>query len=178
MPETDPIDPEMGKGDSHGELPHRYEEDRLILLPRDPYCLFAYWEISTATGESIRKRWAGETGEMGQPNLRVFRHRWNHAGTIESHDDHRLEEKTDNWYIHVGAADNFYHVEWGWILPGGDFYSLLESNVVRTPRDGISEIIDEKWKLPDWKSRKLFRRISLYHLSSAELVGRKIKIKK
>ncbi len=164
--------------DSRKILPHYYKEDRLVLLPRDPYCLFAYWEISTATRKKIPRQWDEETGNLAEPNLRVFRHGWNRIETIESHDDYRLEDGTDNWYIHVGDADNYYHAEWGWMLPSGDFYTLLRSNIVRTPRDGISEIIDENWKLPDWKSRKLYRRISLYHLSSTELIRRKTKMKK
>lgn len=164
--------------DNRKMLPHHYGEDRLVLLPRDPYCLYAYWEISAASSENRPKHRDEEGGNLARPNLRVFRHGWNRIDTIESHVDYRLENETDNWYVHVSNADNYYHAEWGWVLPGGDFYPLLRSNIVRTPRDGFSEIIDENWKLPDWKSRKLYRRISLYHLSSTELIRRKTKMKK
>lgn len=149
-----------------------YGEDYLTLLPRDPNCLFAYWEISVPTRQKVFREW-DETARKGAlPCLRVFRHEWQDPGNIHSYFDIKVEEDADSWYVHVSSADNFYHVELGWMLPEGIFYSLLQSGVVRTPRDSISDIIDENWKLPDWKSRRLYRRISLYHLSSPELVVR------
>ena len=31
-------------------LPQYYGTDRLVILPRDPYSLFAYWEITLQRG--------------------------------------------------------------------------------------------------------------------------------
>ncbi len=156
-------------------IPRYYGEDQLVLLPRDPHWLFAYWEISLPTRQGVFREWDETTRVEALPHLRVFRHRWQKMWDIESYYDISLNEDTDDWYIQVSNADNFYHVELGWILPGGNFFSLLQSRPVRTPRDTISDIIDENWRLPDWKSRRLYRRISMYHLSSAELIHRKVK---
>ncbi len=153
-------------------LPTYYEEDRLVLLPRDPYSLFAYWEISTSTGEHIKKNWGEKGWNNSSPVLRICKHHRSRQETIESVTDINLEPGSNNWYIPVTGPDHFYHVELGWRRPEGTFFSLLISNLVRTPRNSISDLIDENWKLPDWKSRKLFRRISVYHLSSPELIRR------
>lgn len=153
-------------------LPEYYGEDRLVLLPRDPYSLFAYWEISASTREHIRESWGEDIWRNSSPVLRICKHRWSRQGTIDSVIDIDLKPGADNWYISVTGPDHFYHAELGWRRPEGIFFPLLSSNLVRTPRDSISDLIDENWQLPDWKSRKLFRRISVYHLSSPELIRR------
>ncbi|HHX87198.1 MAG TPA: DUF4912 domain-containing protein [Firmicutes bacterium] len=153
-------------------LPEYYEEDRLVLLPRDPYSLFAYWEISVSTREHIRESWGEDIWRSSFPVLRICKHRWSRQGTIDNVTDINLKHGANNWYVHVNSPDHFYHAELGWRRPEGTFFSLLCSNLVRTPRDSISDLIDENWQLPDWKSRKLFRRISVYHLSSPELIRR------
>jgi hypothetical protein len=151
-------------------LPHFYDEDRLVILPRDPRCIFAYWELSTATRERVEKQAGGEH----QPFyvLRVYQHARNDAENTESYFELHPGREDASWYITVPEPDRLYSVELGWISPQGSFQVLLHSNKIRTPRDSISEIIDEEWQLPDWKAQKLFRRISLHHLSSAEFMRR------
>jgi len=38
----------------------------------------------------------------------------------------------------------------------GRFFMLVRSNVVRTPRFGVSDVLDEEWMLPDELYWKLF----------------------
>ncbi len=151
-------------------LPQYYEEDRLVLLPRDPYSLYAYWEISTSYRDSLKNDWGEEAWQNSAPVLRVYKHRWSQQGIIDSVTEINLEPEANNWYISVNSPDHFYHAELGLRRREGTFSPLLCSNLVRTPRDAISDLIDENWKLPDWKSRKLFRRISVCHLSSPEFI--------
>lgn len=153
-------------------LPQYYAEDRLVLLPRDPYCIFAYWELS----EPAREALAGQVGAERRPELsfilRVCKHSRNDENSVESYFDLRVSPDDNHWYIAVQEADRLYHTRLGWKLPPGPFQPLLSSNSVRTPRDCISDLIDEEWQLPDWRAQKLLRRISLHHLSSAEFVRR------
>lgn len=152
---------------SETALPERYGEDCLVLMTRDPYCLFAYWEVSPLTLKQLPHHEAGETGLALQ--MRVFKHYPLQEGEIESYFDLHLTPAAASWYITVGEPDCSYHVELGRLMPDGRFISLLRSNTVQTPRDSVSDIIDENWHLPDWKARKLYRRIALTHLSSPEL---------
>ncbi|NMA92959.1 MAG: DUF4912 domain-containing protein [Firmicutes bacterium] len=164
-------DPQAPPG--HEEiLPEYYEEDRLVLLPRNPYSLYAYWEISPSTRNRIVESWGEANWCRSSPVLRICKHHPSHRKTIESHLDIDLDPDANNWYITVESADRFYHAELGRRRPGGTFFSLLSSNLVCTPRDSISHQVDENWQLPDWKSRKLIRRIAVYHLSSPELIRR------
>ncbi|MEW5785259.1 MAG: DUF4912 domain-containing protein [Bacillota bacterium] len=161
---------DLNRGES---LPHYYGVDRLVVLPRDPYCLYTYWEVSLPTRESLKNEWGEAAWQGARLQLRVHKHDWNREEIVESFFDVTLETETDNWYLPALDSDRVYHTELGWRLPDGDFKPVLRSNAVRTPRDGLSDIIDEEWQLPDWKARRLFRRISLYHLSSPELFRRR-----
>lgn len=151
-------------------LPKHYGEDRFVLLPRDPHWIFAYWEISPATEEKVQNEWGRDTWQQIIPKLRVYRHAWEREGAIENYFDITLDRGACSWYIKVNYSDHYYHADLGWEVPGVTFYPVLKSNLARTPRDGISHIVDENWKLPDWKTRRLFHRISLYHLSSPEFL--------
>lgn len=154
------------------KLPDYYGEDCLIALPRDPYYLFSYWEISNSTLQRLQQEW-GDRWNNAFMKLRVYMHRWQQEDEIDSFFDIPLKPDTSNWYQSVSESDRVYHVEIGWQMAEGEFKSVMQSNPVRLARDGLSDIIDEDWQLPDWKTRKLYRRISLHHLSSPELLRRR-----
>lgn len=150
-------------------LPLYYGEDRLVLLPRDPYWLFAYWEISLPT----RQRLAAEAPKDYASLDFVLRvHRFTKNNEDGSYFDLSITPTADNWYIKAGVPDKQYYVELGCYLPGEGFKAILTSNTVRTPRDSLSEIIDENWRLPDWQARRLYWRISRSNLSSLEMMQR------
>jgi hypothetical protein len=154
--------------DGEKNLPSSYGRDRLVLLPRDPYWIFAYWEISPSTYLFLER-------ETRQPKdflelvLRVYRYHWGYDNDkVESHFDLKLSPSTNNWYINAGVPDRKYKTELGYYLADTEFKSFLTSNFVMTPRDSLSDVIDEKWRLPDWQARRLYRRITLSNLSSPE----------
>jgi uncharacterized protein len=156
--------------DGGEDLPFYYGEDQLVLLPRDPYWLFAYWEISIPT----RKRLESETQinwESFELSLRVHRFGMDNSGK-ESQFDIQINSFSDNWYIKAGVPDRKYQIEYGFISPEKGFQSLLTSNIVSTPRDSLSDVIDENWQLPDWQARRLYWRISRINLSSMEILAK------
>jgi uncharacterized protein len=139
------------------KLPSFYGEDRLVLLTRDPYWLFAYWEVTPASRKQLemegRRAW-----EHLNLALRITRYDMDmqkEEGCFHIPINHTV----DNWCIEVGVPDRYYKVELGGQIPDRGFFPLLCSNIVKTPRDQISSVIDENWSLPDWQTRRLYRRI-------------------
>jgi len=57
----------------------------------------------------------------------------------------------NNWYIEVGNPPKSFRVDIGYLSRRGRFYVLARSNVVSTPRAGVSDIIDENWSDLDQK---------------------------
>ncbi len=52
---------------------------------------------------------------------------------------------SNNWYIDVSDPPRSFRVDIGYLAPSGKFYVLARSNVVSTPRAGVSDVIDENW---------------------------------
>lgn len=154
--------------DGEENLPLYYGEDCLVLLPRDPYWLFAYWEISIPTRQRFEAEFHKPWDSL-QLLLRVYRYDAQGTGK-ESYFDIQINPSADNWYIKAGVPNKKYQTELGCYLPEGGFRHILSSNLVTTPRDSLSDIIDENWRLPDWQARRLYRRISRSNLSSLEMI--------
>src|SRR5207248_8674324 len=51
----------------------------------------------------------------------------------------------NNWYIDVDSPPRCFRVDIGYLARSGRFYVLGRSNVVSTPRAGISDVLDENW---------------------------------
>jgi hypothetical protein len=128
------------------DLPAGYGKDRIVVMVRDPYWLHAYWEL---TRQAIQRAEAalGQDWHGAKPILRLL--------DVSSHDttssaeavvrDIDIHGGCNNWYIDVANPPRSYRVDIGYLARNGQFYVLARSNVVTTPRAGLSDIIDENW---------------------------------
>jgi hypothetical protein len=135
------------------DLPAGYGKDRIVVMVRDPYWLHSYWEL---TRQAVARAEAalGQDWFGSKPILRVL--------DVSSHDTTNTSESIlrdidihggcNNWYIEVGSPPKSFRVDIGYLSPRGRFYVLARSNVVTTPRAGVSDIIDENWADFDPKS--------------------------
>ena len=156
-------------------LPLYYGEDRMVLMLRDPYCLFSYWEITGGTLNYYRQKFHPYGWDGSVPTIRVYRFPigLKPLNQPEITFDIQLNHSSYSWHIDVGMPHRTYYAELGRKLPGGEFIPMIRSNSVTTPRDSESDIIDEEWRLFNLQQR-IYRRMTLYHLSSAELQGQGI----
>jgi hypothetical protein len=118
-----------------GELPRAYGSDRIVLLPRDPWWVFTYWEI-TPTTRVHALRALGAEAEGARELLRVYDvtfitftgdNAWQSF-------DVALPPGADRWYLNVGRPAASFCVEIGLATSGGRFLPLARSNVVTTSR--------------------------------------------
>ncbi|MCL6477108.1 MAG: DUF4912 domain-containing protein [Peptococcaceae bacterium] len=129
------------------ELPRSYNVDRLVLLVRDPYWIYAYWEISAAKMEEIAAGYEPWVWGPSRPVLRVYDVTGVdfNGSNANSFFDCSLNELAENWYINVPRANRTYCADLGRLLPDGSFITILRSNPVTTPRDALSDNLDEEW---------------------------------
>jgi hypothetical protein len=139
------------------ELPTSYEEDRIVLLVRDPYWVHAYWEITRETLLKARAK-LGEDWHNARSVLRIY-----DITDIEfdgknanSFFDVEVSGGSDNWYINTRVPNRTYCVDIGLVSPDGTFIMLARSNRATTPRDVPSEATDEEWMIPDWEFDKIY----------------------
>jgi hypothetical protein len=118
-----------------------------VLLARDPHWLYAYWDFSTEEISAVLTRLGAQ--EV-RPILRVFdvtyldfdgSNAWNHL-------DIELTPFATSWYIPVSRPDATYCAEVGYQSLDGRFAALGRSNVVSTPRDGVSPDSTLRWVTP------------------------------
>jgi hypothetical protein len=134
------------------DLPAGYGKDRIVCMVRDPYWLHCYWEL---TRHAIQRAEAalGQEWHTSKPILRLL--------DVSSNDTTSSSEAVvrdidihggcNNWYIDVANPPRSYRVDIGYLSRSGRFYVLARSNVVTTPRAGVSDVIDENWADIDTK---------------------------
>lgn len=128
------------------DVPAGYGRDTLVLLVRDPSWLHAYWELTT---DRLRDAQATLTTSGGERPVKILRVYDVSGEEFDGKNanlffDIHLEEGARNWYLRVDP-DRRYCSEIGLLGATGEFVAIARSNTVRTPRAGMSDVIDEKW---------------------------------
>ncbi len=134
----------------------RYGEDRIVLLIRDPYWCFTYWDLTSEKQAEVVSRRSSAGARL---ILRVYDVTGVDFNGSNAHRSLDIEvgDEANNWYINVWAADRAYCVDLGLLYPDGTFTVLARSNVVTTPRDSVSGVIDEEWMVVDDAFDRLYR---------------------
>jgi hypothetical protein len=128
------------------DLPAGYGKDRIVVMVRDPYWLHTYWEL---TRQAIQRAEAalGQEWHGARPILRLLD--VGHHDTTSAAEsvirDIDIHGGCNNWYIDVANPPRSFRVDIGYLSRSGQFYVLARSNVVTTPRAGVSDVIDENW---------------------------------
>lgn len=74
------------------------------------------------------------------------------------------------WYLNVKTPPRSYRIDIGYLAKSGKFYVLSRSNVVTTPRAGVSDIIDENWAdLDNEKADKIYAMSGGFDPSSSSM---------
>ena len=128
------------------ELPDRYGRTELVLMVVDPLLLFSYWEV---TPESLRQAQhaLGTEMEGARAVLRFYDISLIHFDGTNAHHtfdiDIGLEARC--WYVHLWTAEKSYCADLGFVARTGRFHAITRSNVVHTPRAGVSTRDEERW---------------------------------
>jgi hypothetical protein len=128
----------------------RYKDDRIVLMIRDPYWCFVYWDLSGDKEKKIGNEIQNSAGTC-KLVLRIYdvtNIEFN-GSNAHQHKDIEVSGMAGSWYVNVWTADRSYCVDIGLLYAGGNFVTLLRSNVVTTPRDTVSSVIDEEWMVVD-----------------------------
>jgi hypothetical protein len=111
-----------------GELPLAYGQSRAVLVARDPWWLFAHWEVPPVRRVEVLRA-LGVEGEGTREVLRVYEV----AADSSASWDVDLEPGAERADVHVGRPDRTYRIEVGLRTPAGRFVCLVTSNQASTP---------------------------------------------
>jgi len=140
------------------ELPLGYGDNKIVMLVRDPYWCYLYWELQEGNIESGLQRLSRSRNEVRHV-LRV--HPVNGEATSFDVD---VDFRHRSHYLQLSPGASFY-TEIGLLDHEGYFAALAVSNTVTLPLDGPSEIIDDKWITTDENFSEI------YFLSGGERTG-------
>ena len=120
------------------DLPDSYNKDKLILMVRDPFWGFVYWDLSS---DLINAHNLNDVERV----LRVY----DVTDMYKlSYFDIKISSFASNWYVEFPKSNSSYVIEFGYIKDN-QFIKLLRSNVARTPRSEMSDQLDEEWMSSD-----------------------------
>lgn len=135
-------------------LPHEYGSERMALMARDPYMAFSYWELPQARLEK-EKAWFGWDSKLC---VRVY----DITGVLfdgtnaTAFFDQEVFDRVGSWYFDFGRPMHSFCADLGLLSPNGRFLTMVRSNAVTMPRDGVSDVLDEEWMLVDEEFMKLY----------------------
>ena len=140
-------------------LDHACVKDRIITMVRDPYWLHVHWELSRTTLGRAQAA-LGQDWHTAHPILRLM--------DVTSEDTTSASERhvrdidihggVNNWYIDVSAPPRSFRVDIGYLTRRGKFFVLARSNVVGTPKAGVSESLDQNWASVQADCQKIYSR--------------------
>jgi hypothetical protein len=105
-----------------------YGQNKLVLLIRDPQCLYVYWEITPELRAMIELHFE-IPWEQAQLSARVLVDLAGHGQSLEIVSETAINRLADNWYFPVDSGRRF-QVILGLRGISGDFIPLLESNLI------------------------------------------------
>jgi hypothetical protein len=132
------------------EIPAGYNVDRIVALVRDPYWIFAYWEVTERKYHELERLFGRDW-----PKCRMILRVYDRTTDRPAHFDIDLTGAARNWYINV-SSERRYQIAIGALSPDGRFEQIAISNIVETPSYRVSDRIDEEWMIPDDVFKKIF----------------------
>ena len=144
-------------------LPSCYGIDQLVLLVRDPHWTYAWWELTEGNLAAGRR----EVGTACRLVLRFYDVSWIEWDGANHHTsfDIEIRDPAGNWYVELGKPGATFVAEIGWCDDSGRFRPLVRSNFAALPRDAMSPIVDERWRIREEEYRRMFE------LSGGDAIG-------
>lgn len=145
-------------------LPLKYRDNRIVLMARDPWWVFTYWDIAESRIEQVM----ASISDSDKQGLRWILRVYDVTGISDfageganAFFDVDINFSASNWYLEVNRPGSDLCIEIGLKNSAGKFFLVARSNVIKTPGFGISCEIDEEWVLPD---DEYFKLLGVYDL--------------
>lgn len=127
------------------ELPS-YNTTKLTLIAKDPFWIYAYWELSNDSVEAIKRQLGGSLDGF-RFVLRMYDVTYKDFNGANANHwfDIEVGRDVNNWYINLWHDNVSYCGEIGLLANDGRFFPMARSNFVQTPRASSSDRYDEIW---------------------------------
>jgi hypothetical protein len=138
----------------YDELPQGYGEERIVLMARDPYWAFVYWETTPARLER-EKAWFGWDSKLAVRLYDITGVPFD-GMNANGYYDQEVFDRVGSWYFDLARPSHSFCADIGLLTPDGRFLTLARSSSVTLPREGVSDVLDQEWMLLDEEFWKLY----------------------
>jgi hypothetical protein len=138
---------------SANDLPASYGSDRLVLLARDPHCLYAYWDLSDARVAAVRADGGSEQLRMVLRTYDVTQIAFD-AEPPNRFQDFAVTGNARSLYAYLGRPASCFVAEVGYLRPDGVFLPLARSLPIWTPRTDQPGAAPGRWMTVGWSERR------------------------
>ncbi|MBM7660838.1 hypothetical protein JOC85_001610 [Bacillus mesophilus] len=138
---------------SNDFLPSSYNQDRMHVLVKNSSTIYVYWEIS-----DIKLSFLQHTFKKGYSQLPKFIKIYDVTSVIfNGSNAHRqceisLPEMTNNWFVSDLEPNRTYVAEYGVKTDHGNFFTVLRSNPIDTPRNSPEQVGLFTQNVHQWKT--------------------------
>ena len=157
------------------QLPEHYGHTELVLMVVDPVHLFAYWEV---TQESLQEAQNALGAEMegARAVIRFYDISLIHFDGTNAHHtfDIDIGLEAPGWYIPLWTAEKSYCADLGFVARSGRFHAIARSNIIHTPRSGVSARTNERWMRVRFVRRRKPERARLGEFVPAPASGKEL----
>ena len=123
-------------------IPAGYGDNRIVLMIRDPWTLFAYWEVTRAIEIKILDTVHRKGLIISKTLLRVCDVTEREFGKEKNAiRDFELKTWIDNWYVKDVTPGRKWMAAVGILCTTGEFFEFIRSNIVETPRCVFNESV-------------------------------------
>lgn len=126
-------------------FPKDYGKNNIVLLIRDPYWAYTYWNVPDETYADLRRTHGEDVINTSKLTLRLKEVTGKSPDNPNESYDIYPPIGSANWYVNVSKPDASYCVEIGLLLANNQFIMIARSNIIHVPLFGPSDVVDEKW---------------------------------
>ncbi|MGB2600248.1 MAG: DUF4912 domain-containing protein [Candidatus Omnitrophota bacterium] len=125
-------------------IPSGYNDNKIVLMVRDPWTIYSYWEISREVKDSTLENIQKEGLVPSKITLRLYDLSEAEKGfRYKAIRDFEVEKWAGDRYINTGGEEKNWMAEIGILCASGKFFCLARSNTVTMPDASTQEIYDE-----------------------------------
>ena len=163
--------------DNHSTLPETYNVTKIVLMVRDPYWAYTYWDIDSNKQSEI-DRLFGQFSSHITPVLRV--HDITNVDFNGSNSnlfwDIDVDLNARSWYVRLNNPGKIFIIDLGLRHADGRFFMIARSNASAAPIDGPSDVVDERWMITDFYELYASLIQGMKGLSSREIIQHRLEL--
>ncbi|MBU0571814.1 MAG: DUF4912 domain-containing protein [Candidatus Omnitrophica bacterium] len=151
-------------------IPECWGDNKIVLMVRDPWMLYAYWEIQADVENRVIKE-IEKKGLVVSKSVLKVRDVMDGSAVEGSpvFSSFDLKNYANSWYIQIENSGKKWAVDIGIESTTGEFFLLARSNIVKAPFYGVSGIYDEEWMCSEELYYKMFAISGGYGIGTSSL---------